>query len=387
MAEQKLNSSGESADAKGSSGSASGTSTNKPETKREHHAKTRESIHQSAAFAVPFLVMNTLATVVACYGLLSNSTAVVIGAMIIAMLLGPISGIALALVDGDSALLRRALVAEVGGAALVLAVSFAIGLLHRDMPLTHEILSRTTPNLLDLMIALAGGAAGAYATVSPRLSVGLVGVAIATALVPPLATCGICLARHETALAWGGFLLFFTNLVAIQFASSVVMWLSGFHDVTDNGEERKKRQERLLLTNGVSLAVLVLLTVLMASNFLQSLGKQTFESEVRARLTQELTAYPGVHLAGVTFSQNGDMEKIVAVLRTPYSLTPARVRTLEAGLPPLAGRKVSLEVMSVLVKEANRDGYLNAPIGGASPAQSETNASATDTRDITVLGK
>jgi uncharacterized hydrophobic protein (TIGR00271 family) len=137
-----------------------------------------QSIRENALFTAPYVTMNALATVVACYGLLQDSTAVVIGAMIIAMLLGPISGIALGLVSGDNALLRRALLSEVGGVLVVLGIAFCIGKIHRDLPLTNEILARTSPNILDLMIALAGGAAGAYETISPRLSVGLVGVAI-----------------------------------------------------------------------------------------------------------------------------------------------------------------------------------------------------------------
>jgi uncharacterized hydrophobic protein (TIGR00271 family) len=356
--------------------------------RRRQCAETRALIHESAAFTTPFLVMNTLATVVACYGLLSDSTAVVIGAMIIAMLLGPITGIALALVDGDAALLRKALLAEVGGALLVLTLSFAIGLLHREIPLTHEMLSRTKPNLLDLMIALAGGAAGAYAMVSPRLSVGLVGVAIATALLPPLATCGICLARHQPSLAWGGFLLFFTNLVAIQFASSVVMWLSGFHDVTDQGEARKQRHKRLLLTNVVSNAVLVLLTVLMASNFAQSLGQQTFQTNVRKRLVKSLLAYPGVHLADVNFTSSDDIESISATIRTPYSFSPERVGALEKALPQLSGKKVALKVISVLVKETTPTGYLNAPAEPTpSPASGNSDTTSADTSDNTIFGR
>jgi uncharacterized membrane protein len=73
----------------------------------------------------------------------------------------------------------------------------------------------------------AGRAAGAYATVSPRVSAGLVGVAIATALVPPVAASGLCLARGEFMLAWGAFELFLTNFAAIQFTTSVMMWLFG----------------------------------------------------------------------------------------------------------------------------------------------------------------
>jgi uncharacterized hydrophobic protein (TIGR00271 family) len=152
-------------------------------------------------FDSAYVIMNGLATVVACYGLFENSPAVVIGAMIIAMLLGPIGGVSMGLVDSNNALVWKALSALLGGFFVVYGTAFLLGLIHRDIPLTDEIYARTTPNLMDLMIALGGGAAGAFSMIAPRLSVAFVGVAIATALVPPLASSAICLARGEYALA------------------------------------------------------------------------------------------------------------------------------------------------------------------------------------------
>ncbi len=313
------------------------------------------SIRENAALTVPYVIMNALSTIVACYGLLQNSTAVVIGAMIIAMLLGPISGIALALVSGDNMLLGRALLAEFGGALVVLGVAFCIGKIHQDLPLTNEILARTSPNILDLMIALAGGAAGAYATISPRLSVGLVGVAIATALVPPLSTCSICLARGETRLAFGGFLLFFANLVAIQFASSMVMFLHGYHKVSNQALGRRLLAERNIVTFGL----LVGLAVLLGYDFSQSVAKQQFESKLRAALRAELRAFPGVHLADLRFRLDANKEIVTAVVRTPYSFTPERVAALEAKLSAPKGTSLELHIRSVITKEATPEGYLN----------------------------
>ena len=169
----------------------------------------RTSIRENAALDLPFLGMNTLAAIIASYGLLANSPAVVIGAMIIAMLLGPISGAALALVDGDNRLLAKSLTTLLAGSAGVFVTAFILGLIHHKIPITHEILARTSPNLTDLMIALAGGAAGAYATVSTRLSGAFVGVAIATALVPPICAGMALVARGEYQLGLNAFFLAF----------------------------------------------------------------------------------------------------------------------------------------------------------------------------------
>src|SRR5271166_4948441 len=110
-----------------------------------------------------YLGMNAAATLIAGFGLLENSPAVIIGAMLIAMLFGPIVGIALGLAEADMALLGQSLVSEVIGAAWVLVIAYGIGLVFRDLPIGSEILSRTSPGTLDLLIALVGGLAGASA--------------------------------------------------------------------------------------------------------------------------------------------------------------------------------------------------------------------------------
>jgi len=148
-----------------------------------------QAVREGSGHSSTYWLMNALATVIACYGLLANSAAVVIGAMVVAMLLGPISGVALGLNEGDRPLLRTAARSLVGGILWILAIAVTVGFIHRDAPLTNEILSRTDARLFDLIIALAGGAAGAVAVLSPRVGTAIVGVAVATALMPPLAAC------------------------------------------------------------------------------------------------------------------------------------------------------------------------------------------------------
>jgi uncharacterized hydrophobic protein (TIGR00271 family) len=275
--------------------------------------------------------MNVLATIVACYGLFGNSTAVVIGAMIIAMLLGPIGGVALALVDGDDKLLAKALGAELGGVLVVMVTAFVIGRLHMEIPITEEILSRTEPNFLDLMVALGGGAAGAYAIVTPRLSVVFVGVAIATALVPPLASCSILLARGEYKLALGAFLLAFTNIVAIQFASSMVMWASGMRSARG-----PRSATMVLLRNGVTILLLAGLAVLMVVNLRTVVAGMLFQSGVREVLHHQIDGQSGAHVADVRFSAHGTVVR--AVVRGPDPMSADEVGRIERLLPASPGR-------------------------------------------------
>lgn len=301
------------------------------------------------------MVMNGLATIVAGYGLLANSTAVVIGAMIIAMLLGPIMGLALGIVDGNVKLLRNAFTAEVVGAALVLLLGIVLGMLHGNLPITDEMLARTKPNLLDLAIAVFGGAAGAYATVSPRLSTGLVGVAISTALVPPLTACGIFLSRGLIQSATGAFVLFGTNLVAIQCASSVVLFAFGYHKLSQRDPEDRSYMRRMILDAVLFLVLSVFLYFQLSS----TAGRNQFEDLVRKELDLGLHEIPGSHLSETRFRSTKDFEIVVAVVRVPNSITPEQTAALETRLAQSTKRPIELHVRSLLTKETTSQGYLH----------------------------
>lgn len=319
----------------------------------------KNSIEENSVISIPYLVMNVLATIVACYGLISDSTAVVIGAMIIAMLLGPIIGVALGLVSGNNQLLFKAIITELVGILIVLIVAALIGRLHLNVPLGNEIFSRTKANILDLIIALAGGAAGAYATISPKLSVGLVGVAISTALVPPLATSSILLMRDESQLALGAFLLFFANLVAIQVSSSLVLWLHGYNNITNTERGLKK----LLWRNSVSFGLLLSLIFLLGLNFKNSLAKQQFEQSIRTEINKSLENVPGTFLTDLRFTPDREKTLITAVVRTPTNITPQYVGTLESKLLNTTNRPLELIIRSVPTRVINKNGlvFLSEP--------------------------
>lgn len=177
-----------------------------------------------------FSIMLALSVIVAVMGLLAGSAAVVIGAMLLAPLMTPVLGTAAALSMG---LPKKAFVS---GARVVVATIGCIALAYVASKLaltgsesfSSEIESRTRPDIRDLIVALAAGAAGSYATVRADTSSSLPGVAVAVALVPPLATVGITLEAGNTVWAQGAFLLYLTNLVAIIFVSIIVFLATGF---------------------------------------------------------------------------------------------------------------------------------------------------------------
>jgi uncharacterized hydrophobic protein (TIGR00271 family) len=172
-----------------------------------------------------------LSALIAALGLIEDSPAVVIGAMLVAPLMTPLMAFAASLVMGWA---RRQLIAAVlvaAASAEAVGLAFAVSAVvpaFRPVLVSQELLSRTEPKLLDLGIAIAAGAAGAYVTVHRRAAGALPGVAIAVALVPPLAAVGVLLDLDRVHLAAGAALLYATNLAAIVLAATVVFLATGF---------------------------------------------------------------------------------------------------------------------------------------------------------------
>ena len=169
-----------------------------------------------------YYALISAATVIASLGLVQNSGPVVIGAMLVSPLMMPIYGLSAGMIRGDTGLFFRGLKAEIGGVALAILFGMIFGALPLMTDLTPEIMARLEPNLLDLLVAVFAGLAGTWAVVDERISPVLPGVAISTAIIPPLAVCGICLSRGAFSGAQGAFLLFFANLLAILLVSALV---------------------------------------------------------------------------------------------------------------------------------------------------------------------
>lgn len=206
---------------------------------------------------------------------------------------------------------------------------------------------------MDLMIGLGGGAAGAYSMILPRLSVAFVGVAIATALVPPLSASAILLARGDYALASGALLLAFTNIVGIQVAGSVVMWLGGYRGGTQT------TRAGALKRNLVSIAVLCTLAIVLGVELREVISKQVYEASVRRILNRAAATHKGASLTEVRFRRDSGRMVVVATYHTPVPFTPQEIGALEPELPltPGAGRP-ELRIRSIPVTVSSRAGYL-----------------------------
>jgi len=249
-----------------------------------------------------FYVMSGLAAAIAAMGLLLNSPAVIIGAMLVAPLMLAVLGLGLGVVQGDLRLLRLAIDAVLRGALLAIAVGLLMGL---AMPATApavQMLNRAHPTLLDLGVALVSGAAGAYALCRKDVSTALPGVAIAAALMPPLTTVGLGLALRDNHIASAALVLFLTNLVAISAAGGLVFLWLGFRP------EPGKQEHRRVFRSGVLGTVVLLIAVSTALGILtiNSLREAAFQRAVQTALTEEVATMGQSELADWQITADDD---------------------------------------------------------------------------------
>jgi uncharacterized hydrophobic protein (TIGR00271 family) len=210
-----------------------------------------------------YIVLLTLATVIATYGVISSSTATVIGAMIIAPLMTPIMATTLAIVIGSRHRMSRSIMTVLFSVFFVIVLAIVLSIFVSpvtiDFGTNPEITTRVSPNLLALFVALASGAAGAYATSRADVSDSLPGVAIAISLVPPLSVVGISLSHAQWVDAAGALLLFLTNFLAIVLAGGAVLWFSGVsvRRVSTEGDIARKRAIKAALLGIIIVGLLL----------------------------------------------------------------------------------------------------------------------------------
>ncbi|GGD65332.1 TIGR00341 family protein [Erythrobacter arachoides] len=202
-----------------------------------------ESRRAECRLSARYLLMTCMSAGIAILGLLQGSAAVVIGAMLLSPLMDPIMGVGFALATGDYKWLRQSARALAIGTLVAVLFTALVVWASPLQTITSEIASRTRPSLLDLGVAIFSSIAGAYAMIRGRLGT-IVGVAIATALMPPLAVVGYGLATQNATVFWGALFLFVTNLTAIALTATAMARAYGF---SSNLSEKQTRFQTLLI--------------------------------------------------------------------------------------------------------------------------------------------
>ena len=241
-------------------------------------AAINRDLWRAAVPSVSFCVLSMLSCAISTFGLLAGSTATVIGAMIVAPLMGPVIAMAYAIAVSNRRLFRRSTLTVFFGILMTVLISWVIAKVTGLQVMNPEISSRTQPTLLDLGVAMAAGAAGAFANSRRRIADALPGVAIAVALVPPLSVVGIGFAQGNQEAGFGASILFITNLIGIVFSGSLVFLLQRYGSV--------KRAKHGLFAAVIMLAFLVLPLTVSLRNLLV---KQAVRNQIQSSIRQEIS--------------------------------------------------------------------------------------------------
>ncbi len=288
-----------------------------------------------ASFTFNYAFMVLIASGIATIGLIVNSPAVIIGAMLVSPLMGPIVSTGFAVAGFDVVLGRRAAGTLAVGAVRAVAFAALISNLSPVNELTAEIVARTRPNLFDLAVAILSGAAGGYALIRGQGGA-IVGVAIATALMPPLATVGFGLATQQWSVAQGALLLFVTNMVAIALAvAGVAVWY-GF----GQGEFRKRFAIQAMIT----VLLLAPLSVPLSISLRSIAWESHVHHTVRTVLEEGARQLPQGQVAQIRIRYNSDKApdvEAIVVCQRPEAGFSAR---MAANLRHAVGSPVTLRL-------------------------------------------
>ncbi len=198
---------------------------------QEQYASLFKNLREESRLSSTFITLLVLASIIATFGLFINSSSVIIGAMLLAPLMQPIVSLSMGALRQDKTLLRYATRATSVGVMIVLLTAMAIALFIPIERVTSEMAGRLSPTILDLAVAIFSGVAAAYAKNNEKILGSLAGVAIAVALVPPIAVAGIGLGWGEFGMFASAFLLFLTNLVGIVLAAVLTFLFLGYSPI------------------------------------------------------------------------------------------------------------------------------------------------------------
>jgi uncharacterized hydrophobic protein (TIGR00271 family) len=292
-----------------------------------------------------FYALVATSTLIACLGLIANSTAVIIGAMLVAPLMTPIFGISLSLVRGEGLMLGRAIRAEIIGVVLAVGIATLFGSIPMALEVTPEMLARTSPNLLDLMVAVLAGFAGAYAMTNERLSPALPGVAIATAIVPPLANAGLCLAVGAYHGAYGSFLLFLANFLSILVVSSLVFIAAGLVRAVPI------KRWGFVRRFGVPALGFLVVAVLLTQPLVHIVQDRYLSSAIRRVIKGQLSQLPTTAMFKMNHEEHAGKLYILATVRTPRVIRPYRVKVIQDTLSNALRMPTQLIIRCILSKD------------------------------------
>ncbi len=310
-----------------------------------------------------YLLMG-VAAFIASIGLTAESPAVVIGAMLVSPLMTPIFGLALGLVRGEVSLIRASALSVTAGIIIGLLGGIAIGNFPIFYELTHEIISRTKPNLLDLGVAALAGLAGTVALIDERVSPVMPGIAIATSLMPPLCASGLCIALQHYTAGWGAFLLFFANFLVILSVASVLFIITGFIPHSEN-----EPLPRLLKHFSISTIGLIIIAVLLTKSLFDVALARQINNTLRTVAMEAITSIPNTNIEKIHhLVSSGGIDGFITV-NGPSSLKAGEVEKMEKKAAEVLHKPVKIIVRTSITRSITSSLESNSSIIKANAEQ------------------
>ncbi len=382
-----------------------------PPVSQKQRADVQRRLRDDSSPDFDFFLLVLLSSVIATCGLLIDSPATIIGAMLVAPLMSPIIGLGMGSIRGDDKMLRDAASALFRGAVLSVLIAALLTLGNIYMPfidlrgsaLPREVMARTQPSPIDLAIALAGGFAAAFALAMPNISAALPGVAIATALMPPLSVIGIGLAFARWDVAGGAFLLFITNGVAIAFAAMLVFVALGFSPRSAENAGRFGRIPRSLVVSALVTILLLAPLTFLSVQFVREAAASREQAAQRAQIetiiAEEVSQINASELVEWTRADVANTLHLEITIRTPNSLYHSQTVSLRNAIAARLNdenliqpdSEVQLIINQIIVAQldplipptlTNTPTLTASPTPGPSPTPTRT-ATATPTLTVT----
>ena len=277
--------------------------------------KLDRELCQDATWNLNYIILTVSSCLIATFGLISNSTAVIIGAMLVAPLMLPLRALAFGALEGDFSLFKRAFFSILGATVLALGISYLAGDAANIPQFGSEVLARTQPNLVDLGIAVVAGSISSFAKVRKGISDVIAGTAIAVALMPPLCVVGLALSQQQLSFARGAFILYLTNLLGITLSCMIVFILAGY--------------TRINHALGWTLALTGVLVLPLGASFLRLVRQAELTQGVTDALNMTITVSEGVDNAVIEVDWTEEVPIVYILLQTDKEVFPNQVALVE----------------------------------------------------------
>ncbi|MBV6625706.1 MAG: DUF389 domain-containing protein [Rivularia sp. (in: Bacteria)] len=308
-------------------------------------AGINRKLWRGAVPSLSFYTLLALSAVISTFGLLANSAATIIGAMIIAPLMGPIIAIAYSIVSGNQRLLKRSSFTLFKGVLLTVIISIVITKLVGIRTFGSEIMGRTSPTLLDLGVALAAGAAGGFALTRRSIANALPGVAISVALVPPLSVVGIGLGMNSNSVAAGSGLLFLANLAGIIFSGSLVFLAHNY------GSFEKARHGLV-----ISIFSLIMLGLPLGLSLEKFLVKEHTRRSIEYLLFRQTDTFTSSNIRRVEVEQDGEKLLVYMEITAPLNyFSQKQIQLVQQILEDDLNKPLTLKVKVIPTQEYTAD--------------------------------